>query len=319
MEPKKRNDPLVLAFMAREASDDPILAIRNRVRFFMLQFSSFFPETAPPIDMEALASFRGIKISNEPPQHSDDAELVSGGGLRIRLSRNRPVTRQRFSVGHEIGHTFFEGFSERVQCRKGKDQDWAEAGDILESLCDVAAAEMLMPLPWFRKDAKRLQWTAAGLIELAEKYAASLDATVRRRVDLSNDACAAIFLDWALKPRQKGNYDDRQAWMFGMNPEEEANTVRKLRVRYSVANADFSRRYPNVIPRHKSLVSQVCEDAAQGAAGDGEEWLDFGTMHGRFSLNALPIYTPADARGPNGEWSVVAVTRPVQCPIARLG
>lgn len=306
---KTKNDPLVLAFMVQEALDDPVLAIRERVRSFLLQFSSCFPEAAPPIDMAALASFRGIKISDERPLLSDDAELVSSGGLRIRLSRNRPITRQRFSIGHEIGHTFFPGFNETVQCRKGKDQDWAEADDLLESLCDVAAAEMLLPLPWFRDDAERLETTAAGLIELADKYVASLDATARRVVDLSDDACAAIFLDWALKPRQKGNYDDHQVWMFGMNPEEEAHAARTLRVRYSVVNAAFVRRYSNVIPRHKSLGCHVCEDAAIGAAADDEEWLDLGSVHGRFRISALPIYTPAEARGPNGEWSVMALIR----------
>ena len=114
------------------------------------QFHATFGEE-PPFKMEALASFRGIPISPKPPAHSPDSELQPDGegGVLLHLNRNLPLTRQRFSVGHEITHTFFPGYEEKVRCRKPKARDWSDPEDVLEVLCDIGASELLFPQPWF--------------------------------------------------------------------------------------------------------------------------------------------------------------------------
>ena len=88
--------------------------------------------------------------------HSPDAELQPDGkgGVLLRLNRDRPLTRQRFSVGHEITHTFFPGYAAKVQCRKPKSRDWSDPEDVLEVLCDIGASELVFPLPWFEQDAR---------------------------------------------------------------------------------------------------------------------------------------------------------------------
>ena len=183
---------------------DPKTAIRAKALAHIDLFCSAFPGAAPPFNMEALASLRDIRESDDPPAFSDDSELVPDGegGVLMRVNRNRPRSRQRFSVGHEIGHTFFPEYQEKVRCRKEKERDWADPDDVIETLCDVAASEFLFPLAWFESDAALKGGTADGLLQSALDYHASPDATVRRYVEISKQPIAAVFLTWKLKPTQ---------------------------------------------------------------------------------------------------------------------
>ena len=71
----------------------------------------------------------------------------SGDAGRIEYNPNRPRERRRYSVAHEIAHTLFPDCAKRVRHRgshHGKrpgSDDWQ-----LEALCNIAAAEILMPV-----------------------------------------------------------------------------------------------------------------------------------------------------------------------------
>ncbi len=53
-------------------------------------------------------------------------------------------------------------------------------------LCDIAAAELLFPAPWFSSDAAAVV-SASALGALATTYRASRDATVRRYAEVSTN------------------------------------------------------------------------------------------------------------------------------------
>lgn len=306
-------DEQIAAVLEETGENDPAAAIRAKARELIALYHATFDEK-PPFSMEALASLRGIRPSAQPPAHSPDAELCPDGkgGVLLRLNRDRPLTRQRFSVGHEITHTFFPGYGEKVQCRKPAARSWADPEDVIETLCDIGASELLFPMPWFEGDADRLGSNAQGLAELAERYKASLEATVRRIVDISKEPVAAVLFQWKLKPAQtrKGIGRKDQPNLFGTAPEEEARVLLKLRVEYSVASSTFDLH----IPHDKSVESTgvIYAAAAGNCCSDGEEQLDLGPCQGRFRINALPFFTDDDAFGPNGEKSVLAVIRPLQ-------
>jgi hypothetical protein len=306
-------DEQIAAVLEETGESDPAAAVRAKARELIAQFHGAFGET-PPFNMEALASFRGIRPSSEPPAHSPDAELCPDGkgGVLLRLNRNRPVTRQRFSVGHEVTHTFFPGYGEKVQCRKPAARSWADPEDVIETLCDIGASELLFPLPWFADDAERLGSSAQGMADLAEQYKASPEATVRRMVGISKEPVAAVLFQWKLKPAQikKGFGRKDQPNLFGTDPEEEARVLLKLRVEYSIANNAFDLH----IPRDKSVESAgvIYQASAGNCCSDGEEQLDLGPCRGMFRISALPFFTDEDALGTNGEKSVLAVIRPLQ-------
>ena len=98
------------------------------------------------------------------------------GSWVASISAADPVERQRFTILHEGGHTLQPGFLRGgtfYRCPGRRNRE--------EQLCDLAAAEMLLPRRFFVADLARI----GGLDdvqELAAGYAASMEATVRRVV-----------------------------------------------------------------------------------------------------------------------------------------
>jgi hypothetical protein len=305
--------PNVRAIMDEVDQDNPIEAVRVKARAVVRDFYGVFHEE-PPFNLEAVASYRGLHSSRETPKHSLDSEIVPrrDGRVALRVNRDRPITRQRFSIGHEIGHTLFPDFTLKTQCRRAIDRDWADTSDVIEMLCDVAAAEFVFPAPWFPTRLKQLTLSADALSQLATAYLASREATIRRLVELWTNPLLAVFFSWKLKPTEmrQRRRDRNQSRMFGDGPPLP---VPKLRVDYGVINTAFSRRYTDHIPQDKSVPSEgpIYDASVSQSSHDGEAWLDLGTISGRFTVHALPIYTPEELLGPDGAVSVVAVLGPI--------
>ncbi|MFN3149861.1 ImmA/IrrE family metallo-endopeptidase [Bremerella sp.] len=279
----------------------------------MNTFLSSFPDDGPSVNVEALASFRSIKLVPEPPSFSEDAELVPNpdGRVRMRVNRDRPATRQRFSIGHEVGHTLFPGYETQVQCRKPRTRDWHDPSDVLEYLCDVASSEFLLPLERFQADLYAEKVSAERLLLLAGRYNASPEATIRRFIDLADGPTAAVFFRWKHKPADGvRNSMPGQRNLAGIVTRQPQ---RKLRVEYAVCNVAFaSLRYH--IPKHKSVTEEsvIFQAATTGICMDaGREHLDLGAFSGWFRIHALPIYTQESHVGPEGGSSVIAILQPV--------
>jgi len=306
--------PHVLAVMRETGEDDPYVAIRAKARALVQQYSATFPEP-PPFNMELFASFCGLRPSRHAPQHSNDSEICpeADGRLVLKVNRDRPLSRQRFSIGHEVGHTLFPEFHRKVQCRKAKDRAWADPDDLIESLCDAAASEILFPLPWFADRIAGFPLSACALAELAREYKASREATIRRFVELTSLSCAVVFLSWKLKPTQESQSrsDRHQSFMFGIDPVAEAESRRKLRVDYAIPSQAFREQRKKHIPPDKSIESDgpPYEAAVQQRCVDGECYLNLGPLHGTFTVHAVPVFTRDDELGPNGECDVAIVIR----------
>jgi Zn-dependent peptidase ImmA (M78 family) len=142
----------------------------------------------PPFDPLELAALRGVRTV--PRQDLHDARLVvDESGPRIDFNPTRPRGRLRFSVAHELAHTLFPDFGEFVRHRSGPrslPDEWQ-----LELLCDVAAAEMLMPVGSF-PDLEQEQLQIASLMEYRQRYDVSTEALLLRAIKLAGRA-AAVF------------------------------------------------------------------------------------------------------------------------------
>lgn len=295
---------------------NPVDAIRLLARQVLDGYLSAFGCDGPPLNVEALASYRSIRKSPDPPSFSDDAELIPDGdhGVLMRVNRDRPVTRQRFSIGHEVGHTLFPGYETQVQCRKPRLQDWHDRKDLVEYLCDVASSEFLFPLDWFQADIDVEAVSAARLVTLAGNYRASAEATVRRYIDLAPEPTAAVFFRWKLKPSEQPKTPlVRKA----VTARAGRRPVPKLRIEYAVCNEAFEGLGLH-IPAHKSInessvihrvaSTSECHDAAR-------EHIDLGAFTGWFRVSALPLFTQEEDQGPGGENGVIAILQ--QAPVRR--
>lgn len=306
----------VAALLRETGEADPRLAIRRKVAD-VIDRLRWLGEPQPPFDMMVIASLLGIRLSDDPPAHSDDAEIATceDGTLELRLNRERPEVRRRFSIGHEIGHTFFPGYEQSVQTRKPKKRDWSDPEDIVEYLCDCAASELLFPLPWFADDAARRPKTAADLIALADDYQSSRESLLRRYVEIHEEPVAVLFLEWKLKPKQSGVWVGVVAgeMLLEIDPRLEVEARKRLRVDYAILSESFRERCTRHIPPDKSIDDRsiAYEVACSRIHQDAVEWLDFGSVRGNFRVNAISIPTPPKYRGPGGEFMVAVVLWPV--------
>jgi O-acetyl-ADP-ribose deacetylase (regulator of RNase III) len=166
---------------------DPMTLIERRARELTLTAMEG-GWGGPPYDPFQLAEAIGIETV---ARHDlDDARLVSiGGNPRIEFNPQRRPARVRFSVAHEIGHSLFADYGERPRYRdraEHRSDDWQ-----LEVLCNVAAAELLMPagaLPI--SETQDLSLT--HLLDQRVRFRVSSEALLRRVVKLT-DRPACVF------------------------------------------------------------------------------------------------------------------------------
>jgi Zn-dependent peptidase ImmA (M78 family) len=304
-------DELVRASGCRDAPE----AIRAKAKELLDLHVAAFGEPSLPINLDVLASLRGIHRSDEPPVHSPDAELVPDGegGMAMRVNGDRPETRRRFSIAHEISHTFFPEYTSKTWCRTdARYRDREKAEDFLEMLCDIGAAELLFPLPWFGRDSAAVR-DADGFVALATNYHASREATLRRYAEISLDPVAAVFFSWKLKPTQKGRIGNpNQPNLFGVSAEDEVREALRLRIEYSIASESF-RASGLFLPKDKPVESDgpIYRAAATGLPVDDEVDLNLGQASGRYRIHALPLWTPDEQLGAAGENSVAVLLQPV--------
>jgi hypothetical protein len=224
-------------------------AVRTKARALVAQARSM-GWGGPPFDPFLLAGVLGIKVRASSGELRQEAYigLDDRGQTEIVWNQDRPASRTRFSIGHEITHTFFPDCFETVRNRECTAGEGPK--DDLERLCDVGASELLMPEPEFSDDLARLTVSVEAVDKLRELYEVSREAVCIRSTHLAGDPCAAIFLSYRNKPTEVRSLA-QGAFPFLDRPDP------KLRVEFMVASNAFP---GTTLPKHKSLpgTSRVC-------------------------------------------------------------
>ncbi len=146
--------------------------------------------SGPPFDPVALAELRGIRV--DARADVPDARLVpaSAGKFTIEFNPDRPRNRIRYSVAHEIGHTLFPDAAERIRHRtrtgRLEPEHWQ-----LEVLCNLAAAEILMPIGR-GAELQKTPLEIDALIHRHRDYQVSMEAVLLRVLKLTDESCAAF-------------------------------------------------------------------------------------------------------------------------------
>lgn len=144
-------------------------------------------ELAPPVDVELLASSQGVhsvEVTDLP--WSGCIVCRPDGEVVIQLRITDSPARRRFTCCHEVGHTLLPGFAHTTQyrCTPGNPA-WGGSDHTLEQLCDLVAAELLLPRSHAARDLLAAPFGLRTVEDVAHHYQASLDATARRLVSLS--------------------------------------------------------------------------------------------------------------------------------------
>jgi hypothetical protein len=181
-------------------ASDPVDAIKKRA-MRLVQESGL---REPPFRPAFYASLRRVKDVTQKRMEIDGRLIPISDGFRIELRRDRPHGRRNFTCAHEVMHTFFY---EAAPSLKALDNHDAEE----EFLCNVGAAELLMPAPSFRQVVADFELSATSVVKISELFETSITSTVVRLNDLGIWGAKFILWDckdsipvarWLSRPRQ---------------------------------------------------------------------------------------------------------------------
>lgn len=140
----------------------------------------------PPFSPYEYAAALNIEVRSTDDTVLDGMVKKDKNGKFIAELRNHPNRgRQNFTLAHEIAHTFFY---EELLMHSERYRNQKEVGDVYdkeeERLCDIAAAELLMPFSVFKKDVvshwENERITPRTILQLSNRYQVSLLAAAFR-------------------------------------------------------------------------------------------------------------------------------------------
>lgn len=176
----------VLAFADQQ---DPVDTMEEKTRSLALRAMDDGWE-GPPFDPLALAQW--LKIPTEARGDIPDARMVPRPDTSLVLEYNpmRPRGRLRFSIAHEIAHSLFPDCAVEVRNR-GVNSVRASDSWQLEVLCNIGAAELLMPLGSFSNLADT-ELSIKVMMELRKQFDVSVEACLIRIIKLARSQSAAF-------------------------------------------------------------------------------------------------------------------------------
>jgi hypothetical protein len=108
----------------------------------------------------------------------EDGRLIaSGKEFKMELRIDRPFQRTNFTCAHEVGHTFFYEVAPKMKHERMTE---VIRDDEEETLCNVAASELLMPMWSIKSVTRDYEPSPKSLIEISRIYDTSLTATAIR-------------------------------------------------------------------------------------------------------------------------------------------
>jgi len=129
--------------------------------------------------LEPFLKFRNIFTVNYVERLEFDGMIQPLGssyesGFKMVVKRNCPSTRLRFTMAHELCHTFFYEIVPELKFRIH------EVDPCEERLCNLGAAELLMPSRALKRRGKGLEKSLMSLEILAKSFAVSMEAMLLR-------------------------------------------------------------------------------------------------------------------------------------------
>jgi O-acetyl-ADP-ribose deacetylase (regulator of RNase III) len=225
-------------------NSDPVGLIEAKARELVLRARDA-GWSGPPYNPVAIADL--LKIPVEANGEVADARTVpAGAGVKIEFNPTRSRERVRFSVAHEVAHTLFSDVAEQTRHRGGaatSPDEWQ-----LEMLCNLAAAEFVMPLG-----------SLPPSDELPKIEQLMID---RRKFDVSAEAFLMRVVKTTSEP----------ALMFCASPIESAGARPSYRIDYSVGSKSAPTVIPSGVPIPSDSIVYTCTAIGQTNHA-AESWL----------------------------------------------
>jgi len=146
----------------------------------------------PPVDISEVAKIRkvhSIILSSEQENKEDAVMIPDLNGFIIKIPENASLTRNRFSVAHEIGHTLFYDLQSRPPSRLSTRFNINKKDRKEEWICNDFAREILIPQKLISKSSALMlkKPSIDNIFSLSKLFRVSPKAI-----------CWRIFRDWRM-------------------------------------------------------------------------------------------------------------------------
>jgi hypothetical protein len=146
-----------------------------------------------PVDVEALASFLGFRVlRTELAKGEAGCTVERRGKICIWVNQDDSPARQRFTILHEIAHHVLELESKHGDKVPSDELERFAGRPPEEVLCDIFAAECLVPWEVIQRLAEEKDFTLEHLAELAEQFQASRSCVASRFAQASEAHLAFV-------------------------------------------------------------------------------------------------------------------------------
>lgn len=134
----------------------------------------------------------------------------------IYIARDQPVGQQRFTLGHEIGHSL-PWHKDAFYCDDSSSLD-PLTRDELEAEASALSAELIYNLGEFTDRAHSSRLHIATAVNLADAFGASRHSGIRRYVEDAPGTCALLELVPSQLTFALSGWLGRTAWSSGSDP-----------------------------------------------------------------------------------------------------
>lgn len=151
-----------------------------------------------PVNLKLYSAVAGaeIEVCHDLDDEESGQTFFLNGKNIITVNGKHAEERQRFTVLHEIGHIILE--------LPSKHQDGSiKTTDLMsyrqrpeeEVLCDIFAAECLLPYDFFKKDIEDVDICLDTIKELSKRYRASIHSTGSRFAANCEGLCSFVLIE----------------------------------------------------------------------------------------------------------------------------
>ena len=184
---KSNYSELLLRFARRLGSRSAKSAMRACARSLL----DALPSDGQPFDVQSAMRKRGVRDFSFDQKLQCDGYIEPLGasfesGFRVAIKPFASAARQRFTIAHEICHTFFYEFVPELKYRPMA----PDSGE--ERLCNLGAAELLVPEDLLATEVDVKYPSLSSLERLATRYRVSLEVMLVRLSSLRLWSCSVL-------------------------------------------------------------------------------------------------------------------------------